>query len=195
MKTLRHRLALPGIAALPPLLFSCASSTAWNFDDGLAADSIELQVGADGGTREIEYHVPATAVPAAVLDAMDRLYPAGTAAGAEKEYVRGTLYWEVKKQIGGLAVEAMFRPDGTLHSEEIEVAAEKVPQAVRDALAGRYEGELKSWEEVRDAQRAVVEYHAKLRRDGRDYKVLLSPTGQHLGAFREVVAEIELPLR
>jgi hypothetical protein len=88
----------------------------------------------------------------------------------------------------------MFLPDGTLHSEEIEVAAASVPQAVQAAVTQRIGGEITKWEEIHDAQRVLVEYHAKATAKGMKYKLRVDPGGQLLGVVREVPAEIELPV-
>jgi hypothetical protein len=176
------------------LSFSCASSGTWRIDEGLAAEKIELQVGAGGEVQEIEYHVRPGMVPDAVRDAMDSLHPGGRATGAEKEYIGSTLYWEVTKQIDGRYVEAMFLADGSLHSEEVEVAQDAVPAAVKRAVANHMSGRVNKWEEIRDHSRTLVEYHVKLTSNGADYKLAVSPDGVVRQTFREVAAEIELPV-
>ena len=185
-----RRLAL--VLLLP--LASCASGAAWHLEDGLAAERIEMQVEACGKPREIEYHVRPESVPGEVRAAMDRLHPGGEATAAEREYEGSTLYWEITKEIDGLEVEAMFLPDGTLHSEELEVAASAVPEAVRAAVAGAPWGEPDAWEEIRDGERRLVEYHVKTSREGKRYKLLLDPGGALRQVFREVPAEIEVPV-
>lgn len=182
--------------AVLPLSFlaACATHARLHGPEGLAAESVELQVDEDGNALQIEYHVDPSVVPAAVRAAMDELHPGGRAIGAEKEYVGATLYWEVTKEIGGREVEAMFQPDGTLHSEELAVSASAVPPAVQAAVAKRMSAEVAQWEEIRDESRTLVEYHAKLSTGGKKYKLRVSPGGEILGVVREVPAEIEMPV-
>lgn len=175
-------------------LAACTSSTAWRIDDGLAANSVELQIGPDGSTREIEYMLPADAVPEAVEVAMDRLHPGGTTTGAEKEYDGDTVYWELTKTIDGFGVEAMFLADGTLHSSEAQVPASAIPQKVRTLVQESGWGAVNTWEHILDARGELVEYHAKTTREGRSYKLVISPKPALREVWREVEAEVELPV-
>jgi len=167
---------------------------AWDGAEALAAEKIEMQVDEHGRTVELEYHVAPSVVPQAVHAAMDRLHPGGSVVDAEREYVGGQLYWELTKEIGGREVEAMFRPDGTLYREEIEVSASEIPSAVQEAVRARLRGQVTKWEAIRDAERRVIEYHAKGTRDGKSYKVIAGLDGNVLGMVREVPAEIEVPV-
>jgi len=186
------RPALPLLALV--LAAAGASPDRWRADEALAADRLELQVDEHGRAVEYEYHIAPDAVPGAVHAAMDRLHPGGVATAAEKEYHGSELYWELSKEVDGLEVEAMFLPDGTLHSEEVEVAASTVPSAVAAAVAAELDGDVTKWEEIRDADRALVEYHAKVASSGRAYKVRVSLDGRVLAVVRELVAEIEVPV-
>lgn len=186
--------------SIPPLLLlalftSCASGPEWRVEDGIDAVKIELQLDAAGDMQEIEYHVLPHTVPQAVRDAMEKLQPGGRVTGAEKEYLGNTIYWEVAKEIDGFAVEAMFHEDGTLHAEEVQIASTSVPSEVRTAAARRLEGPVSTWEEVRNHRRKLVEYHAKGSVGERHFKVVLTPAGEVKGVFREVEAEIELPVQ
>ena len=176
------------------VLVSCASQTEWRTEDALAADKVEVQVDGDGRALEIEYHVSPDVVPAAVHTAMDTLHPGGQAIGGEKEFIGSQLFWELSKVIDGREVEAMFHPDGTLRSEEAEVAVEDVPDEVRAAVAARLAGTVRKWETVRDSDRALIEYHAKVDSDGRQYKLVVSTDGEILRVVRELLAEIEVPV-
>jgi hypothetical protein len=92
-------------------------------------------------------------------------------------------------------VEAMFLPDGTLHSQEIEVPADAVPDVVKTAALGAFTGgTVNAWEEIRDGSRLLVEYHVKIAADGKNYKIAVSLDGKVTARHREVVAEIEVPL-
>jgi uncharacterized membrane protein YkoI len=173
---------------------ACRSTPGWSNEDALAAQSVEIQLDADAHPLEVEYHVLPDAVPAGVMAAMDALHPGGRAIAAEMEYVGTTLYWEVSKEVDGREVEAMFHPDGTLHSQELEVDAATVPEAVRAAARARMPGQVTKWEEIRDGDQELVEYHVKVTADDMKYKVVVSTAGSVLGVVREVPAEIEVPL-
>lgn len=182
------------VAALP-LLAACSNGAEWRMEDAALAETLEVQLDAAGVTREIEYHVPVSTVPDAVREAMDALHPGGEAIGAEREYLGEQLYWEVTKSIDDREVEAMFLEDGTLYAEEVQLSAEEVPGGVREALQDSEWGDVTSWEEIRDCTRAVLQYHAKTQRNGRSYKLLLDPDGTLTAVFREIAAEIEVPVR
>ena len=174
--------------------WSYQSAPGWNIEDALDAQSVEMRLDENGRPLEVEYHVSPDQVPANVMGAMDALHPGGRAIGAEKEYVGSTLYWEVTKAIDGREFEAMFLPNGELHSEELEVSATDVPPAVREAVQARIDGDVTKWEEIRDGNRDLVEYHAKATADGKKYKLIVSADGSVLGVLREMPAEIEVEL-
>ena len=176
------------------LVSACESTPGWSNEDALRAESIEVQLDENAKPVEIEYHVSPKMVPAHVMASMDALHPGGRAVAAEKEYIGSTLYWEVTKEIDGLEIEAMFRQTGELHSEEIEVPAAKVPESVQAAARSHLGGTVTKWEEIRDEDRKLVEYHAKVTSAGMKYKVIVSTGGAVLGAVREIPAEIEVPL-
>jgi hypothetical protein len=58
----------------------------------------------------------------------------------------------------------------------------------------RMSGNVDKYEEIRDAERELVEYHVKLTAEGKRYKLRVSPGGEVLGVAREVPAEIEVPV-
>ncbi len=187
---------IPFLCAAPLLAFaSCASPLAISNDDALSTVKLEVQVDHRGNMVEIEYHINPAAVPAAVKSAMDALHPGDPFTDAEREYQGGQVYYELNRMVDGREVEAMFLPDGTLHSEEVEVLADRVPAVVLDTLRTVYPTcSVTKYEEIRDGNRVLVEYHIKVEVEGLAYKVLLSPAGEHLGAFREIVSEIEVPI-
>ncbi len=186
------RIALALAAALP----ACATTKAeWDNDSAASARKLEVQVDSKGVRREIEYHIAPAEVPKAVRDAMDRLHPGGPFDDAEKETHGGVLYYELSGKVNGMEVEAMFTADGRLHSEEIQVAQVSVPASVRDGAASALAGARPTkWEEIRDGRRTCIEYHVKMARGEDRYKVILTPDGQLLAIYREVPAEIEVPV-
>ncbi len=192
MKNTTLSLAIGIVAAA---LVSCQSAVTISGAEALTAKKLEVQIDDEGQMTEVEYHISPTDVPAAVQEAMDRLHPGGAYTDAEREYHGGKVYYELNRMVGGLEVEAMFTPDGALHSEEVEILRTNVPESVRIAIREGYpEGRVTKYEEIRDGSRALVEYHVKVRMGGMAYKVLVSPEGEHLGTFREIESEIEVPV-
>jgi hypothetical protein len=167
----------------------------WSADDARGAAKIEMSVDEGGGAEQIEFHVDPASVPAAVRAAMDARHPGGPYTGAEKEYVGGSLYWELTREVDGHAVEALFHPDGTLFGEEIELPESDVPGSVKDAVASAWSGDsVRSWEAIKDRGGVVTEYHVKLDAGGQAIKAIVSPGGALNRVAREVPAEIEVPL-
>ena len=177
------------------VLFAQAAPTSlWDIDDARSAVKLEILVDKAGGFTEIEYHIDPATVPAAVRAAMDKLHPGGPFTAAERERNDGVLYFELSREVGGFEVEAMFTPEGKLHSEEVTVAADSVAPEVRAALAKALpQGKVTAWEEIRDSQRALVEYHVKVDHGGRHWKVMMSTAGAITGSVRVAPAAIEGP--
>ncbi len=193
MRKLVWSAALLSLVALP----ACHGTrhAPWEKDSAAAARKIEVQVDATGRYREIEYHIAPDQVPAAVRKAMDQLHPGGPFDDAEKESDGGKVYYELSRKANGMEIEAMFLPDGSLHSEEIQIPMSKVPEAVRGrALSSMPGAQATKWEEIRDGRREVTAYHVKLSRGGDKYKVMFSADGTLEGMVREVPAEIEVPV-
>lgn len=181
------------VACVAVLAFADALS-GWDIDDARMAQKLELQVDKLGNVTELEYHIDPAQVPQVVRDAMDALHPGGDYAGAEKERQAGVLYYELTRVVDGREVEAMFTPAGVLHAEEVEVDASAVPEPVKAAIQTAYpEGTVDKWEEIRNDEREVVEYHVKLTEAGRKVKVTVSKEGVIQGAVFEIPAEIEVP--
>lgn len=188
-----------GIAALASLVALPACHgihhAQWEKDTAAGARMLEVQVDATGRHTEVEYHIAPEQVPVAVRKAMDQLHPGSAFDDAEKESHRGKVYYELSRKVNGMAVEAMFLPDGSLYSEEIQIPMSRVPEVVRShALSSLSGAQATKWEEIRNAKREVTAYHVKLSRGGDKYKAMLSPEGKLEGIVREVPAEIEVPV-
>jgi len=190
------------IAALAPCLLAIAGAAACQasparIDVGEArlANKLEMQIDGAGALVEIEYHVDPATLPTAVRAAMDALHPGGPFTDAERERHGDEMLYELSRSVDGLEVEAMFDASGLLHSEEVEVRAEDVPEAVRAAVAARFPGvPVRKYEEIRDGARQLREYHVKLDAGGQRHKVILSTSGAVKADFLEVVAEVEVPV-
>ena len=173
----------------------CQRSLLIDVGEARSARKIEIQVDARGGIVEVEYHADPASIPEIVRQAMDRLHPGGPFTDAERELNDGVLYYELSREVDGLEVEAMFTAGGELFSEEVEVRAGDVPQAIRDAITAHLPGgTVAKYEEIRNGSRELVEYHVKLDEDGRRHKLILSLEAQVMGDFLELVAEIEVPV-
>ncbi len=181
--------------ALTVLVLLCACVTnRYRNEDALASKSLEFQLNEKGRVDQIEYHIAPAGVPEAVRAAMTRLHPDGTITGAEKEWHHGTLYYELTSKKDGRETEVMFYPDGTVFRSEIEVPVDDVPQSIQKVAAAALPGaEVTKYEEIREADGRLIEYHVKLSRDGKRYKLLLHRTGVFRGLLREIPAEVEVP--
>jgi hypothetical protein len=167
----------------------------WESDSAATAKKLEVQVDKRGHPGEIEYHIAPNEVPEVVRRAMDQLHPGGPYDDAEREHEKGVLYFELSRKVNGMDVEAMFAPDGTLHSEEIQVAATKVPVPVQQKAAASLKGATaEKWEEIRNSKREIVAYHVKMSRGGNRYKLMFTSGGELEGIYREVPSEIEVPV-
>lgn len=176
------------------ILLPACGGTRWSNEDALKAKKIEMSMSAAGKPMEIEFHISPAQVPQVVREAMDKLHPGGPFTGAEREWNKGKLYYELTREVKGMEVEAMFTPEGELFQQEISVPQAKVPAGVqtaaRAALSG---GKVRAWEEIRDANNALLEYHVKMARGGKNYKLMITTDGRVMSVYREVPSEIEVP--
>lgn len=193
MKNPIIRFALAGVALAAA---ACQGApTAIDPGHALQAQSVEFAVDTGGSVVEIEYHVDHAEVPVNVRTAFNNMRPGVTPTAAEHEFHGGDEFWELAALIGGMKVEVMFRPDGSVVSEEIEVTTNSVPADVRRAADDRFDGaDHGQWEMIRDGRGDITEYHVKFEQGGKHHKVALSPSGGVLGVWYEVPAEIEVPV-
>ncbi|MDJ0976796.1 MAG: hypothetical protein QNJ98_20240 [Planctomycetota bacterium] len=169
--------------------------TALDLDAARSATKLELSLDGAGRPDEIEYHIPPSEVPEAVRQAMDAVAP-GPDVGAEKEYNGGRLYYELSRMVDGFKIEAMFHPDGRLHEIEAEVDPSTVPQAAKDAVTATWPNATNhKWEVIKDGDQSIVEYHVKLLDGGMNLKIIVFTDGKLGRVYREVVSEIEVPMR
>lgn len=160
-----------------------------------AEGKIEVGLTPAGGVAEVEFHISFADLPTVIRDAAEAHMPAGELLGCEKEYHGGTLYWEVARRVEGREVELMFDAEGNPYQWERQVESSEVPEVVLRAVGQAVTGTLVVLEEILDAEKTLIEYHAKKNDQGIRYKVLISPEGEVLQVFRETLAEIEVPLR
>jgi hypothetical protein len=156
---------------------------------------IEVGLGDSGRIEVVEFHVPPETLPAGIRAAAEREVGEGAIVAAEKEYLNGKLHWEITKQVGEFEHEVLFDESGRPLLWEIQIDSSKAPAAVISASEKAVKGSLQAVEEIRDASKALTEYHVK-RRDGETrWKLEISPGGEVLRVLRETKAEIEVPVR
>jgi hypothetical protein len=177
---------------------TCAFPAQTKDDVGLVPpkDMIEFGIDAKGCVTFVEFHCPAGALPAAVLDAAEREMPGGQIVACEKEYEGGKVLWEVTKKIAGKEREVLFDAKGNVVEWEIEVEATAIAANVLAAGDAAAPGRRMAVEEIRNAKKELVGVHMKKQGpDGTRYKICLDPAGNVENVFRETIAEIEVPIR
>ena len=88
----------------------------------------------------------------------------------------------------------LFDTAGNAKLWEVEVDQAAVPAEVLSAARAGVQGDVRSIEEIRDSEQRIVEYHVKLNANGVRWKMIISPTGTRTRVYREVPAEIEVPV-
>lgn len=185
--TLLALLALAGCGLLRPQIV--------DVERAARSDQLEFLTDEDGTVARLEYHIAPGETPPAVRAAMDRMHPGKPYTGAQIEVHGRQLLYQLSRRVDELEVAAVFRPDGTLVNEELQISEERAPEAVRETIAERFPGAaLPRYDEVRDSQRAVRAYHVRLRLETRRYKLVIAPDGVLLQTLLEVPAEVEVPV-
>jgi hypothetical protein len=180
-------LALTGCGLLRPQFV--------DVDRAAGSFALEFLVDGDGSVSRLEYHIAPGETPPAVRAAMNRLHPGNPYTGAQLEVHGRQVLYQLSRNVDGLEVAAVFRADGTLVNEELEIPEESVPEPIRETIAERFPGAaIPRYDEVRDGQRTVRAYHVRLRLETRAYKLVIGPDGQLLQALLEVPAEVEVPV-
>jgi hypothetical protein len=161
--------------------------------DGL----VEMGFHKDGSMDQVEFHVPFDELPAEVRAALEKLVPGGEVLDAEIEYMKGAALprYEVTKRIDGMESEVLVDPKGNVIEWELQVPADKVPEAVRKAADGAAGGTATQYEEIRDPAKQLLAYHVKKEQDGVKWKIAVSPQGAVQYVRREMKAEVEVTVR
>lgn len=81
-----------------------------------------------------ERKVPRTEVPAPVLAAFEKAYPAAKATAFAREEKEGKTFYEIESRDGDVSRDLLFAPDGTLAEAEEKIPTGELPQPVRDAI-------------------------------------------------------------
>jgi hypothetical protein len=157
--------------------------------------SIEMTINDDGSVTEVEFHVPPSKLPRNVLETVEAKLPGGEIEDCEKEYEGGQLYYEVSKIIAGRETEIMVTPAGRVHLYETAIDVSGAPPAILAAADRAFPGGIVgSVEKILDRHDRLIEYHVKKTINGTKYKVMVAPDGTVRRAFREIPAEIEVPV-
>jgi len=171
------------------------NSTFVDSDRAQGAENLAFRVDSRGRLVRTEYRIATSDVPEKVCAAMDRLHPGDDYTGAEFEIRGRKTYYQLSRVVDGFRVESLFSDDGTLEEETLEIPAEKAPIAVRETVQERFpDAADPGFESLRDGQGQVKEYQVTLRLGDRTYRLSLSPEGQLARVWRELTAEVEVPV-
>jgi hypothetical protein len=158
-------------------MVSCSRGRAWFTATGVAA----LVALAFAPVRPLhsllargDEPVPMKDVPEAVRATATKQFGALDACKASKEKEHGRIRWEIEKPTDGGAVESLVISDaGDLMVVEKPIAADKLPKAVRDALAAAFpKATLGTAETIEERALEVVinvdgkKKHVKVELDG-----------------------------
>lgn len=89
---------------------------------------------ASSARADVETKVPRSEVPAPVLAAFEKAYPAAKATAFAREEKGGKTYFEIESREGKVARDLLLAPDGTLVEVEEGIPVADLPQPVRDAV-------------------------------------------------------------
>ncbi|MBI9015647.1 MAG: PepSY-like domain-containing protein [Phycisphaerae bacterium] len=97
-------------------------------------------------------------LPQAVLDAVNEICPDGVIEDSECE-TEGIKVFEVEVESDTAEMELTITPDGNLIEKETEIDTDKLPQAVKDAIAA-----LGTVDEIEEAKQETEYYVIKLEK-------------------------------
>jgi hypothetical protein len=125
------------------------------------------------------------------------MFPGSRITDGEKEFDdNGRLYWEVTVKKGSEEKEIMLTPAGKPYRMEIKVRESEVPsEVIAAADSAAPGGRRTSVEKILDGKENLLEYHIKKSVNGIHYKILVTSDGRVREVYREVMAEIEVPLK
>lgn len=116
-------------------------------------------------------------MPAAVLAAFHKAYPAASIRGLAKETEKGRTTYEIESLDAGTRRDLSYLADGTLAEIEETVPEAALPAAVRAAVASaRPKAELLKAE--KDIRGAVITYELHIKEGRRVREIVLDPDGK-----------------
>jgi hypothetical protein len=111
-----------------------------------------------GGARADEEKVPLDKVPAAVMNAVKKKFPAAKIEEATKEVEDGKTTYEIGIEQDEHDITVSLKEDGTILEIEKEIAVKDLPSAVTGAIAAKYpRATLKKAEEVTKGEKVTYE--------------------------------------
>ncbi len=116
-------------------------------------------------------------LPARAKEALLKLADGNAITEIESEKEHGVQIYEAAWMVNGKEVEAEVTADGILLETEQGVAADEVPQAVRDAAQKALAGA----EKVHYEMHTVVFYEVEGKVNGKNKELKISPTGKVSG--------------
>jgi hypothetical protein len=118
-------------------------------------------------------------VPAAVRSAFVKAYPNARITGASREMEGEQAYYEIESIDGSIHRDLLYTPIGGVHEIEETVAAELLPEGVRNTLKKQF-----SKASIEKAERSVrgseIHYEVLLKRAKKIYEISLDPSGKIL---------------
>jgi hypothetical protein len=140
-------------------------------------------------SRADEEKISAERLPAAVKKAVHKKFPEAKFRGAAKEVEDGKATYEVLLTVEGRSVDVSLDAEGEILEIEKEIAAEKLPRAVRRRLAARYPGaKIEKAEELIEGEDGPVRYEVAIKAE-----VVFTAKGKVVVQAKEEDEEDEKP--
>ena len=115
-------------------------------------------------------------LPAAVQKAADEQTKGAEIKGYSKEVEKGKTYYEVETRLDGHGRDLLFDASGKLVEVEEEIAIDKLPPAVRNAIEkAATGGKLNKVESV--TKGSVITYEASITKGGKKSEILFNADG------------------
>jgi len=118
-------------------------------------------------------------IPAPVIAAFHKTFPAARIRGTSKEVERGKTYYEIESMDGTRARDILYLADGTAVEIEETVAAQSLPAAVRDAVTREFRGSDVTKAE-RTTKGTAISFEILVRRGAQRGSVVVDPAGKVL---------------
>lgn len=129
-------------------------------------------------------------VPAAVLTAFEKAYPAATVKGYSKEVEKGKVYFEIESMDGKTGRDVLYNADGTVAEVEESMAAGDLPAAVRAAVVKEYpKGTISKAEKTTRGNDVTYEVHLMIGKS--KHEVVVDPNGKVIKHEKESEEENE----
>ena len=150
----------------------------FRFGTFCAAAMVGLGLSA-GMSRADEKEVPLDKVPKAVMAAFKAKFPEVTINKAIEEVEDGKTTYELEStRPGGLSLDAVLKPDGTIVAVEKQIKPSELPAAVAPAVAAKFpKSEITKAEAVDSAGKVSYEVVVK-KADGKSATLIFDKDGK-----------------